>query len=475
MQYKIPELSAAIEEAGASFNALFQEPRDGALAIRATLHQAILDAYVRLLACIRSELQALGQDTSEASRYFLHNGDAPDSIDYMNRLADGSHGRPFAQCLQEAVWDAVRGRWPLDEAGDALAQDPVLIHVLQHAARLFKRALAAPEAYMRFLAEHVPSTPAGLAPRLDPRGLGQFDARHTLEGVPIEALTAEDLQGIKDSLKALDDFATGRTFRAVGRAVIPCAVGDIRKLQDFYGYKAERRFFADHFSAFATGGKVDPLLLQGLPGVGKTHLTIAYALSRPEIILIHAEQEQLQDDLESIIDYLRRFHYRRFVLFFDDVDPERVEWSMFRHQVDGYLPYATNVAIVIASNYDFPARIRSRCLAHDFRPMDPDVCEEFVADYLFKHKGIRCEDETLLSGLVSTIACDFVHEYRNGPLNELSPRSIARYFDMLDARPQRMKGLISKAGMGIIQLPDEDTFIESARRIQEMLQEEREE
>ena len=69
------------------------------------------------------------------------------------------------------------------------------------------------------------------------------------------------------------------------------------------------------------------LVLMGMPGVGKTHLTIAYALSTAEVALVTADQSHLEEPLEGLIDTLASHHYRRFVLFFDDIDPDEVDWS----------------------------------------------------------------------------------------------------------------------------------------------------
>ncbi len=242
-------------------------------------------------------------------------------------------------------------------------------------------------------------------------------------------------------------------------------LGDIRSLKNFYGYLSERKFFEEYFDGFVKGEPVAPLLVSGIPGVGKTHLTIASALSYLEITLINAEADSLERPLEKLIATLRAHHYRRFVLFFDDVDPEPVDWSTFRNQVEGYLPYAENVAMVIATNGEFSTRVKSRCTCFEFRPMNPEVCQEFTSDYLGEHRWMSQP----YPDLVSTVAADFASMYKRGVLSDLTPISLVRYFETLEGDKEKIKSLVRESLGEIVRVPMADAFYVSNKQMRERL------
>jgi len=469
---RVQELQRRVAGLRASYNVLFQEPEGRAFVAKSLVREGLVATYGLLLEAMDAELRAWAEASGSERRCYEVVDEAPDSVDYLNALIRTAADLPLAALFRECVWDVVRERMWLDQGAGSNGAYVHSEHALVHARRLFRHGIETPADYMRFLEEQAEPPPDAL-PRLNPAALGSLEEDATALEFPGGRVDAEAARRVTGLIKEQDKFSEGPTYRAVGRRILPAPVGAIRAVNDFYGYKRERRFFADHFDAFAAGEATRPLLLSGLPGVGKTHLTIAHVLAANDLVLINADQGQLSQDLEWLIATLGHYRYRRFVLFFDDIDVDRVDWTMFRNQVDGFLPYSDNVAVVIASNFEFPARVRSRCKSYGFRPMDPNVCQEIVADYLERRKGIRWADDRLKTALVATIAIDYVHMFRSGRLTELTPRSLVRYFEYLDGAPARLRRLIKNSTLALIQFPTEEVFFESNELLRNQMLEER--
>lgn len=461
----IGALRQRLRELLASANVLFERPGPDA---RSTVHHDVLDAYLRSLRSMDRELADLAVKPENSRRWFETVDHAPDSIDYLNHTVELAGRRPVAALLAECLWDAVRRSLPLvEDASDGVTR---LSHMLRHAARVFQSGLEAPARYVALLEELCPGG-EGRVPRLVPGGLGRFAEDAFPAGLGEGAIDARALDLIQERAKAHDRFAEGRTFRPVRDELLRGPLGDIRSLDNFYGYVRERKYFQEHFAPFLEGRRVPPLLLTGIPGVGKTHLTIAFALSMPEVVLINASTEYLESRLEWLVETLAGHPYRKFLVFFDDIEPDRVDWTTFRNQVEGYLPYPSNTAIVIASNGDFSARVKSRCAHFVFRPMSPEVCQEFVAEYLEQHKWMSRP----YPNLVSTVAADYASMYKRGVLNELTPRSLIRYFETLETDRERIRLLIRESLEEIVRTPSEEAFYQSNKKIAERLEQERRE
>jgi len=428
-----------------SFNVLFLEPRDGQLAVRKTVHQQWLEVYWRLLTMI-----CCGQRTAAPDPRI--NG--PDAVDLLNHLVRLAGRNSVAAMLRESVWDAV-----LDAINDRreAGRGDVMRHALAHAARVFELGVTVLEDYVSRLRRSRES-----CERLAPVDLGSLKAEVAI-AASWQPEHGDDSARIIEYLKSNDRFAAGRAFRTRGPELVPASFGDIRPVDQFYGYIGQKKFFHAYFSEFAAGQSKPPLLLSGLPGLGKTHLTIAYALAQPQLTLVAADHAHLESHLEDLVAMLGRHFHRRFVLFFDDVDTEGTDWSAFRAQVSGYLPFPSNIAIVVASNYDFPANVRSRCMGYDFHSMDPAVCREMIGDYLRKRMGL----EHPSANLISVIAADFTNEYVNGPLLELSPRSLIRYLEMLEASDERRQKLYEESLLELVRQPIDEVFTESNQQVLE--------
>lgn len=465
---RIAHIEDAVRDALAGANVLFQQPNADGSRVRPLVHRELLHGYLSLLRAVQRELKALNHDEGSVRRYYEVTAEQPDSIDYANDLIAKAAPRAVADLLRECIWDAIRERLPAGLNADEAARDPHLVHAVTHAGRLIKTGVAAPSRYLELLSDLSQSYADDALSRLDPTGFGSLADDALCVEIGDDGLPPELVSKIYARLKAQDSFATSRTFRPFRGDIRPGPVGEIRSLSNFYGYRLEREFLEDYFDEFDGERRMQPLLLAGIPGVGKTHLTIAYSLSMPEVVLVTGDPSYLEEPLEQLIETFSRHHYRRFVLFFDDIDPGAVDWATFRNQVDGYLPFANNVAIVIATNGEFPVSIRSRCKIFEFRPMNPEVCEEFVADYLEEHRWMSQP----YPDLVSTIAADFVSTFKRGLCNELTPRSLVRYFERLEGDKERVKRLIRESLEDIVRVPSEDAFFESNQRVIRQLQRE---
>jgi predicted AAA+ superfamily ATPase len=162
--------------------------------------------------------------------------------------------------------------------------DPQLIHLLRHVKRFLSHAVSVPEGYIELLRSSAQRPSEDALPRLMPFDLGKLKEDAEALSLSEGAVTASQLRQILRWMEAQDLFAARRTFRVSGEDIVPSPVGDIRELQDFYGYKAVRRYFGRHFESFSEGQRVQPLLLSGLPGLGKTHLTIAFIVRLPFLV-----------------------------------------------------------------------------------------------------------------------------------------------------------------------------------------------
>lgn len=92
-------------------------------------------------------------------------------------------------------------------------------------------------------------------------------------------------------LLACDRFRRCRTFRYLGGKFIQSEVTSAKPVERFFGYLGMRTAFQDHFRKFAAGKTNLPLLVNSLPGYGKTSLTVSFALAEPELVLILPDPE----------------------------------------------------------------------------------------------------------------------------------------------------------------------------------------
>ena len=449
------QIAAAAREALAGFNVLFQETRDGRRVLRELAHGRVLElCHAFLRAASRGPAGA--DDAPD---------DSPDAVDYYNGLLRSSGERGVVDVLTECVWDALGELLPAGSAEAGPSAGARLAHAAGHAARLVAGVGTVLGGFPGLCGA---DGGAGDLPRMLPAGKAPAcDAAGALAGLgrAVEA----DIDEAAALIKAHDRFSISRAFRVHRGRIVPTSLGPVRTADELYGYDAEKRFFERYFARLHEGKRQIPLLLTGLPGLGKTQFTLSYSLRFADLVLVLADPPLLAEPLDGLLATFGRYAYRRFVLFFDDVEPGGIDWSAFRSHADGYLLQPANTAIVAASNYPFPASVVSRSTALAFREMDVELCGEMVADYI----GRRGRGSSgLAKNLVSLMVLDYVNEYINGPLNELTPRSLVRYLEMLEGDVERRKVLCAEALSPSVRKPSDGTrsaFHESNERIRGLM------
>ena len=346
---------------------------------------------------------------------------------------------------EDAVSLLVRDRSPLSAAQ---LEQALLKRFAEHAPDEFelahaKRLVTAPELlreYLDLLAAE--AQPTGMLPRLL---APPDDATGAIAGLstPEDAVCAA---------APFDRFAAGKILRG---SLEPVELSSVRRADEFYGFHYVRSIFDDHFSAFAKGENVPPLFIVSLPGLGKTAMTAAYTLAHPELTLILPDPVQLQTGLRPLLDTLAQRPNRRFVVFFDDIDPRQVDWYEFRTNIGGSFAPPGNVACVLAANYDFPPNVLSRGRLISFPIFDELSCQDMVGDFLIQH---RLRNPS--SNLISVIAADYVEEFGQKKFAELSPRSLIRYLQVYINSADKRKKMLEASYQEMIMRPDAQLFYE---------------
>ncbi len=261
-----------------------------------------------------------------------------------------------------------------------------------------------------------------------------------------------------------DPFANGRAYRWLNARFEPARLESIRAIDRFYGFAGVRRIFREHYKSFAGGKPAVPLLISSLPGHGKTQLTIASALSHPELTLILAPGETLETNFETLIDLLRLRPDRRFVIFFDDLDPAKIDWYTFRTHVGGSFSPPDHVLLALASNFEFPANILSRGRSVLFPTFDDVRCQEMVEDFLALN-GFRHPNRNL----ISLIAATYTEEFGQKRYTELSPRTLIRHLAVYENDRRRRRDIVELACGPMVTKPDPELFYEFNIRLMRKL------
>ncbi|MDD4817879.1 MAG: hypothetical protein PHI85_07910 [Victivallaceae bacterium] len=346
---------------------------------------------------------------------------------------------------EDAVSMLVRDRSPLSAAE---VEQMLLRRFAEHTPDSFeldhaKRLAAAPALLRKYLAMlSAEAQPAGMLPRLiapPEDGTGIIDRLATPEDATAAAAP-------------FDRFAAGKVLRG---DLEPVRLSAVRGADEFYGFHYVRLIFKEHFSTFAAGGNVPPLFIVSLPGLGKTAMTAAGTLAHRELTLILPGPHQLENGLRQLLDTLAARRDRRFVLFFDDIDPRQVDWYEFRTNIGGCFAPPDNVACVLAANYDFPPNVLSRGRLLSFPIFDELSCQDMVNDFLIQHK-LR----NPAANLISVIAADYVEEFGQKKFAELSPRSLIRYLQVYINSADKRKKMLEASHQEMIMRPDAQLFYE---------------
>lgn len=251
-----------------------------------------------------------------------------------------------------------------------------------------------------------------------------------------------------------DPFAVSRTFRYVNNQFTVCDVKPI-PVEKFFGFHGVREQFRNHLEDFAANRSNVPLLVSSLPGLGKTQFSIAYSLLPANVTLIFAEPETLNGNLEALIGDLALRLRRKFVVFFDDIEPDNIDWYGFRTNVGGSARLPENITFILASNYHFPINILSRGREITFPVFDEIRCLEMVEDFL-RDFGMKSVNENL----ASVIAAGYIEDFGQKKFTELSPRTLMRYLDKFRRDSQLRRKMMEQSKQEMIVRPDSQLFYE---------------
>ncbi len=424
--------AAARDAALAGCRCLFMRPGEGgALEVADCAGDGFAELVIRLV-----ELSA--PDRLSRPVYGETRETAP--CDVANEIARRFGAGNFLPRLLEALfWSFSRDGGALPELRERNAEESLFLSEQAAAILNFPSALASA----------LPDSAGGWSP----------DAVRMLRSVG--RCTVAETAG---KVAAGDPFAGGRAFRYMDGRFLPAGLENIRPAGRFFGFFGPRRIFHEHFRDFAGGKSCVPLLISSLPGHGKTQLTVAHSLAHPGLTLILASSETLERPLETLLDTLRRRPDRRFVVFFDDVNPGSLDWYTFRTNVGGAFSPPGNVLLAIASNYEFPAEILSRGRSVAFPTFDDVRCLEMVEDF-FRSNGFRRPN----ANLISLVAAEYTEEFGQKRYTELSPRTLMRHLELYERDQRRRRDAVQLSCGPVVTKPDSQLFYEFNIRLMRKL------
>ena len=260
---------------------------------------------------------------------------------------------------------------------------------------------------------------------------------------------------LKEKLVQCDPFRQCRTFRYINRHFEISDLKETHAAEDFFGFLSVRKIFNEHFKEFAENKGNVPLIISSLPGHGKTQLTIAHALQYSDITLILATPDALEEGFAELLAKLEKRSDRKFVLFFDDIVPDELDWYYFRTHVGGSFKTPDNVLICLASNYHFPPSILSRGRSVLFPIFDEIRCMEMVEEFLKS-----CHLMHPPANLILMIAADYTEHFGQKRFSELSPRTLMRYLTQYKTDRNKRKTMLELSLGEVITRPDAQLFYE---------------
>ncbi|MDD3118545.1 MAG: hypothetical protein PHQ27_05165, partial [Victivallales bacterium] len=388
------------------------------------------------------------------ARRFEVVSDEVDAVDLINQLCRFCRTVPFERRLETAIMDLSAAE---DDFFGALnsPQPEVRKFIrfqLAHAGRLCDACATLIPDYLALL-EAAPEDD-NVLPRIYP-GADRLTCRPGRFTVPQHRISPARIARFRAMAASADPFCIGRTFRYINGRFVPVTLHAIRPVEKFYGYAGVKDLYLKHFTAFVRGEANIPLLISSLPGMGKTHFSISYALHFPELTLILPDPEDLEAGLAGLIERLSRRKNHQFAVFFDDVDARNIDWYHFRTHVGGSFALPGNIIIMIASNYEFPPNIYSRGREVRFPLFDNITCQGMIYDYLLSLKLRHPSPD-----LISVMAADYQEEFGQKVYAELSPRTMVRYLDIYDHDPNKRRRMLEMSKQDVISKPDPQMFNE---------------
>lgn len=445
---EIKALKDKIIAAESSVKLLFTELKAGKTEFINIFRRNFIQNYIIVLNKILIDLELFSRDNSSSERIFTVLSQEADSIDALNQLLVDCQGKNLIECLEEAIFDALILHEVLSKLKDP---DNDANFFIGHAARVCSsvRVLAG---FIELLQKKADTKNKLL--RLRP-GIKKLLRGKSCIKLPDNKISPETMDLLRRKALETDPFSGGKAFRYLHGKFIAAELSSIRAVGDFFGYSQVRKTFEKHFGDFADRKENLPLLVCSLPGLGKTHFTISYTLNHDNLSLILPEPEDLEKTLQPLIEKLASRKDRRFIIFFDDVDPVKINWYYFRTNIGGSFSLPENVSIVIASNFDFPANILSRGRAVKFPFFDEIRCLEMIEEFL-KTRGLKHRNPNL----ELVIAADYVEDFGQRKFEELSPRTLIRYLQVYQNDMKKRKRMLDMTRSDVFAKPDPQIFYE---------------
>lgn len=454
-------VKSGISDVRASINILFALSGKDGRGIIDIYRREFIEHFMLTLQKIQEDLDILKADAASAVRRHTVIDNNPDSVDCINELTRLCEGKALVSNLENCILDALTAHNIFNyyqEADSASGKEKQFL--VLHAERVCRSA-GIVLAYIQLL-EQLDSDRSALS-RIRPEAFQLFKEKSTIK-LAKGRISGKTLEILAARARASDPFIGNRSFRYLDGQFYPAELSTIRKIDQFFGYNEVRRIFYEHFLAFSRGESNYPLLVSSLPGLGKTHFSIAYTLCFDNLTIILPEPGDLEKGLEPLTRKLAVRKDHKFVIFFDDIDPAKTNWYYFRTNVGGSFALPPNVNIIIAANYDFPANISSRGRGVKFPMFDEIRCQEMVMDFLVS-MGMKHTP----GDLVSVISADYVEEFGQKKFEELSPRTLIRYLEIYKRDPKKRKRMLDLSRAELTSRPDAQAFYDFNVKIMKML------
>ena len=445
---KIKALKDTIIAAESSIKLLFTKLDNGQTEFVNIFRRNFIRNYIIVLNKILIDLNHFSDDSESAKRIFTVLSPEADSVDALNQLFADCQGKSLISCLEEAVFDALILH---DVLKNLKNSDEETEFFISHASRVCS-SIDAISGFIELMQGETGKGDKLL--RLRP-GVKKLLEGKSCINLPDGKISSETMELLNRKALEADPFSGGKAFRYINNKFTPVELTSIRPVSEFFGYGHVRKTFEEHFKAFSQQKTNLPLLVCSLPGLGKTHLTISYTLDQDNLTLILPEPEDLEKTLQPLIEKLASRKDRRFVIFFDDVDPVKINWYYFRTNIGGSFSLPDNVSVVIASNFEFPANILSRGRAVKFPLFDEIRCLEMIEEFL-KSRGMKHRNPNL----ELVIAADYIEDFGQRKFEELSPRTLIRYLQIYQNDMKRRKKMLDMTRMDVFSKPDPQVFYE---------------